>query len=536
MTAPIPPTDADDSPLAAPLGSDALPPPVASTAGESQASPPEIVEPPRSDLVLTAPSWLASLLLHLGVLLLLALWTLPLTHRQPAILSATTAEEENLQFEELVELDVSALETEDLSLEEVAVEATPEAVELELESLTDSASPALADDAFEVVDFAASIGDLEALTSGAGMSAMGLEGRAPVMRSRMVLKGGGNSASEKAVAEALRWLARHQLADGSWNFDHRGGECEGRCGNPGDLVRSPAGATGLALLPFLGAGNTHTSGDYQEVVERGAYALMSMLQSTPEGATVPDDDQYKMYCHGIAAMALCESFAMTDDPNIGPAAQAVLAYTCYAQDPEGGGWRYKPRQRGDTSMHGWHVGALKSGYMASLEVPEIVVQRANYYLDTAAVDGGTGYAYTIERPTYGPATSAIGLLCRMYMGTTRDDPALKAGIERLVKRGPDRGPNGAYFNYYAAQAIFQYTSGVGPLWEAWNEPMRDFLVQSQETEGHEAGSWSPFGDGGGSHVKHGGRLYQTAMCCMTLEVYYRLMPIYQEAATQGGFE
>ena len=306
MTAPTPPADTDellpDLPLPEPAGTLHLVGPLS----DDGSTIPALVDPPSSDAAVAIPSWLASCLLHLSFLLLLALWTLPLERRQPAVLSATAAEREDLEFEELVELDVAPLETSDVSLEEIPVESTPEAVELEMESLAESAAPALSDDALEMVDFAASIGEIEALSPGVGMSASGLEGRGPAMRSRMVLKGGGNSASEKAVAEALLWLARHQLPDGSWNFDRRGGECQGQCRHPGDLIRSPAGATGLALLPFLGAGNTHRTGDYQDVVERGAYALMSMLQSTREGATVPDDNQYKMYCHGIVALAVCE--------------------------------------------------------------------------------------------------------------------------------------------------------------------------------------------------------------------------------------
>ena len=38
---------------------------------------------------------------------------------------------------------------------------------------------------------------------------------------------------------------------------------------------------------------------------------------------------------------------------------------------------------------------------------------------------------------------------------------------------------------------------------------------------------------GGGHAETGGRLYNTAMCVMTLEVYYRYMPLYQNEAIDG---
>ncbi|MDC0935698.1 terpene cyclase/mutase family protein [Pirellulales bacterium] len=488
------------------------------------------------ELTQSAPSWLSSLLLHLVLIIFLAVTTLPLPSRTPTMLTASKIETEEINFEEIVEIDVApmVIDSDDVTTFDAETEIEP--VELDIDSLTESMDSIFDDQPVEMVDFSALVGDLAATATAAGMSTTGLEGRSAAARSRLVLKGGGSPESENAVARALVWLARHQLPDGSWNFDHRGGECDGACGNPGDLVKSPAGATGLALLPFLGAGNTHQTGKYRDVVENGMYALVSMLKTTPDGATVIDEGQYRMYSHGIATMALCESFAMTGDEYLRPAAQAALAFTCNAQDPNGGGWRYNPPEAGDTSMHGWHVGALKSGFMASLSVPPLVVERASYFLDQVSVDDGSGYCYSPTSKVYGGATSAIGLLCRMYMGIYRDDKGLKAGIERLVATGPNRGSNGAYFNYYAAQAIFQYTGGKGPLWEKWNDAMRDFLVTTQAQEGHEAGSWGPRGENPGSHVQHGGRLYQTAMSCMTLEVYYRLMPIYQAEATDAGFE
>jgi hypothetical protein len=62
-------------------------------------------------------------------------------------------------------------------------------------------------------------------------------------------------------------------------------------------------------------------------------------------------------------------------------------------------------------------------------------------------------------------------------------------------------------------------------WAQWNSTNRDYLVREQANEGHEKGSWY-FGR---SHFNQvGGRLYCTAMATLTLEVYYRFMPIYSE--------
>jgi len=65
-----------------------------------------------------------------------------------------------------------------------------------------------------------------------------------------------------------------------------------------------------------------------------------------------------------------------------------------------------------------------------------------------------------------------------------------------------------------------------PYWDDWNRTMRDHLVRTQETTGHERGSWH-FAD---QHGDTAGRLYSTAMAILILEVYYRHLPLYGDRA------
>ena len=59
--------------------------------------------------------------------------------------------------------------------------------------------------------------------------------------------------------------------------------------------------------------------------------------------------------------------------------------------------------------------------------------------------------------------------------------------------------------------------------------MRDYLVATQANRGHEAGSW--YFSGG--RLQSGGRLLSTALAVMTLEVYYRYLPLYGQRAFQS---
>ena len=65
---------------------------------------------------------------------------------------------------------------------------------------------------------------------------------------------------------ALRWLARHQEADGSWRAGQFGLRCTGEaCKGTGDLEHD-VGVTGLALLAFVRAGCTPESKEISRAV------------------------------------------------------------------------------------------------------------------------------------------------------------------------------------------------------------------------------------------------------------------------------
>ena len=219
---------------------------------------------------------------------------------------------------------------------------------------------------------------------------------------------------------------------------------------------------------------------------------------------------------------------MTHDKELLAPAQLCLNFIVYAQDPVGGGWRYAPRQAGDTSAVGWQLMALKSGHMAYLEVPPGTVVGAMKFLDSVQANSGAEYGYT--GPAEGrAATSAVGLLCRMYLGWKHDNPGLQQGVEIIDKRGPSK--NDMYYNYYATQVVRQYDGEVS---ERWNGRLLDWLVGQQAKDGAKAGSWHFRGGDHGS--ERGGRLYCTAMSTMILEVPYRNMPIYRNHASDDDFK
>jgi hypothetical protein len=355
-------------------------------------------------------------------------------------------------------------------------------------------------------------------------STSALDGRTEESRARMIREGGGTEGSEAAVSRALKWIAEHQLADGGWSLDHTKGLCQGRCKHPGSKAPARFGATGLALLPFLGAGNTHEEGNYKEVVARGLQFLMRNMYVIGKRARLVDEGNY--YSHGLCTIAFCEAYAMSNDKELMIPAQLLVNETVFAQDPIGGGWRYEAQQPGDTSAVGWQLMALKSAHMAYLEVPRITIQKTSLFLDAVQQEGGAKYGY--QDPGNRRSTTSVGLLCRMYLGWKRDHEPLQRGVAYLAKNGPSK--TDIYLNYYATQVMRHYG---GEEWEKWNKKMRDYLVETQDLKGHQEGSW--MSDSGSHHIEAGGRLYCTSLATMVLEVYYRHLPLYQEDATEDDF-
>jgi Prenyltransferase and squalene oxidase repeat len=356
------------------------------------------------------------------------------------------------------------------------------------------------------------------LASGKGGG--GLGGRSPGRRGQLAKSGGGSAESEEAVERGLKWLLAHQHEDGGWRFSFDGAPCENLCRNPG-TEKSTTGATAIALLPFYGAGYTHREGPYAEQVNRGLYYLCGRMLVTPQGG---DLQEGTMYAQGLSTIVLCEAYAMSKDEKLRPIAQNAVNYIVYAQDKQAGGWRYFPGQAGDTTVTGWQLMALKSAQMAGLEVPSRAFLLADKFLDSVETEKGAAYGYL--RPGEGPATNSVGLLCRMYLGWKRERRALMVGVTNLEKLGPSG--NNLYFDYYATQVLFHY-GGSG--WDGWNKKLREYLISTQSKEGHENGSWY-FVD---SHGDKGGRLYNTAMAILTLEVYYRYLPLYSNRAVENGF-
>ncbi|MDP6557196.1 MAG: hypothetical protein QGG71_21185, partial [Pirellulaceae bacterium] len=335
--------------------------------------------------------------------------------------------------------------------------------------------------------------------------------------------GGFGPQTEEAIERGLAFLVRQQLADGSWSLQSL---------DKNVALVSDTAATGLAMLAFQGAGYNHREFKYADVVSAGIGFLVA--NQRPDGDLfVPLDDRSNasvwLYSHGIAAIALCEAYGMTQDPELREPAQKSIDFIVASQHRQRGGWRYSPGAESDTSVSGWMMMALKSGRLAGLSVPDETFVRLETFLSTAQGQGDQAHMFRYnpnapdtQEQRHGRKTSktmtSVGLLMRLYAGWSREHQQMMKGADYLRENLPEIGTTrepqrDTYYWYYATQVMFHVG---GDHWRDWNNRLHSLLVGSQEMNGPLAGSWDPRNPIPDTWAPHAGRLYVTTLNLLSL--------------------
>ncbi|MDY0166290.1 MAG: terpene cyclase/mutase family protein [Thermoguttaceae bacterium] len=471
-----------------------------------------------SEFLRDLPAWLVSFVFHLVLLLLLSLWMVEPLQEQITLTLSTSISEHDLEGQ-IGELNpkVEPLDFEDPGAIEVLHAIDDPGAGRQVKPELDPAD--LPMDLHAAVSYIPSAVVREVDPMPPVRAGSMLSGRDPKARAHLVQATGGTSQTEAAVARGLEWIARRQNSDGSWSLHdfHKSPGADGKGEGMGS-ERSHMAGTALALLPFLGAGQTHLSGKYTENVFNG---LKWLLENQHSDGDLRGAGSGRMYAHGLAAIVLAEAYTLTGDDQLREPAQLALNYIIRAQHPAGG-WRYEPRQPGDTSVVGWQLMALQSGRMGQLRVPRKTFDLASDFLDSVQRDSiGGRYAYMPGRQPTNVMT-AQALLSRQYLGWPKDHPGLRDGARFLLENHPpSKEAPDVYYWYYATQVMHHLG---GDLWRRWNAQMRRVLCDTQESTGHEAGSWAPRGP----FADRGGRLFMTSLAVCTLEVYYRHLPLYAD--------
>ena len=343
-------------------------------------------------------------------------------------------------------------------------------------------------------------------------------------RLAMAQRNGGSVDTEKAVQAALEWLVANQEPSGNWSAARHGAGREMRVyghDRQGAGAMADTGVTGLATLALLSSGHSHLQGEHRETVRRALEFLVG--QQAPDGNLAGSAELFaRMYCHAISMLAIGEAMAMTGDERLRVPLQKAVDYTIRAQDRVTGGWRYRPGDRGDMSIFGWKVMALKSARLAGIAIPVESDRLMRAFLLSCTRGQSGEFACYRPEENISQTMTAEALLCRYFLMESVPPETGSRAASWLIQTPPGSGEINYYYWYYGSLAMFHVG---GREWESWNRALVRTLLDSQVRDGPTAGSWNPDGVWSG----YGGRVYSTSLATLCLEVYYRY-------SRQGSFD
>lgn len=322
---------------------------------------------------------------------------------------------------------------------------------------------------------------------------------APVSRAQEVGAVVVDAATEDVIKRGLRYLARHQAPNGSWQ------------GRSEKERIYPIAMTAYTLMAFLSTGNLPGEGEYGREVGRGVQFLLS--QVSPEGLIGDRDTGQYMYVHGISTIALAELYGQTDSGMIRQKLESMVKIIVSSQN-EDGGWRYRPVSNdADISVTVLQVVALRAAKNSGLKVPQGTIDDAVEYVRSCYNEAEGAFSYQPGTET-GFARTAAAIYSLQVCGHY-DDPRVKKGSDYLFANLGERSRWFTYGNFYAAPA--QYMIG-GDTWKQWYPKIREILLKRVR----ESGDYM-FWDGSNTV----GPIYETAVNVMILSMPYQFIPLYQ---------
>lgn len=360
-------------------------------------------------------------------------------------------------------------------------------------------------------------------------------GRSEAGRKKLLREFGGRygSQAEKAVLKGLDWLKQHQRDDGAWGV-----------GTSRSMTakQERARLTGLGLLCYLAHGETSQSEKYGETVQRAVQYLLSEQDEktgsfVPFSKTVGSHDDIGVYGHAISTYALCEAYAMTRMPILkAPLEKAVQLIVDGQQNKGGWDHRYQQEKWSDLSVGGWQVQALRAAQAAGIQVEGVsrALERSVPFVQGMHAGDGKFYYRRGNKTPNGDLDymTGVAVLCMQLAGSNRVEE-VKAGLTYLddvectdwdegwEKTGRNKSFNIAYEWYYNTQAVFQKG---GSKWSSWNNKFAPMLIEAQD----DSGAWKPPAEGDEEVTKD--IIYTTQFCCLSLQVYYRILPSFKKAA------
>lgn len=305
---------------------------------------------------------------------------------------------------------------------------------------------------------------------------------------RNLRAGGGGRKTQSAVDHGLEWL-KSQLAPLE------------------DPARSPPAvdAVAMALLNFLGGGETHNSGQYKDVVKSGLRHLKAM--QAEDGWIGPREGAARQ-AHAPAALAMAEAYGLTGSRLFKDAAQRAVDATVRARPAEL--WK-NARTRSDVEAAAWMALTLRSAKEATLDVDPAVAARCG------AAARATLSARTDATPAH---TTAHALMILLFCdaNVTAHAELVKQAAEALLRSPPDWNDGRLDTAFLQAATLAMFQVG-GEHWNRWRRPLENALARAPWDANPELKTRAPYPISAES-LRHGA-VQDFALLNLCMEVYYR---------------
>ncbi len=312
-----------------------------------------------------------------------------------------------------------------------------------------------------------------------------------------------------AINNGLGWLALKQ-SDGGW-----------KSSSTGKSALDELSLTGLVTLCFLAEGNTHLSGLYRGVVA-GAVNKLKAAQKDSGLIGDPASPMHRL-SHAFALLALCELRNMTDDESLTPVCQKALDYAIKIQET-GTGWRLADKRApSDIMLTTWMQLGMLSASAGKLKFLEGLLDGAlNTYNAASDAEGRVNYSKPSDLtrpqrhlPSYQAALTATASAAYGKLASGSDPRAakLRGAIKFLRDNLPNRTRTNFPFFFFGTYTLFQADELT---YKEWKWALKRVLLQSQLTEGKDAGAW----DMGQFSDFRGAKIYPSALAVLSLQAPY----------------
>jgi hypothetical protein len=354
--------------------------------------------------------------------------------------------------------------------------------------------------------------------------------------------------SEKAILDAMRWLVRHQEADGSWRAKGLAARCQSEpaCTSNHDAgACGDVGVTSLALLCFLGAGFHHES--RQDLVDLVASRRSTigplvhkgvswLIERQADDGSWPQSDN-GLENHTLATLVLVEDFALTGAVGLREPAQKAVDALQRAQLPNPSGesrWGWSRRNTehspagetdsADITATAWAMQALHAAGLAGLTVEADTIPGAMAYSDHL-------WKTISSSKAADPRTTALACV-RILGRPSPADPVLKRAVDQILERlatGGAADPMTAFQESFVVSQVHGFASAIRNLdvWKRWTQTAPPALMAAQDKTEKTCrhGGWlSPTNSSASA-----GPAASTALGALSLENFYRYGSLFAKA-------